>query len=67
MTTSERQAWLAELRGPLERLLRDAENYAAFSRAKPPTERAYSDALNAIRAARWTIREARRQSRECVS
>jgi len=34
-----------------------------FNEVKPPTERRYAEALNAIRDARWQIREERRQKK----
>lgn len=63
MTSSERQEWLADLKAALDPLIRDAENFAAFGHAKPPTERVYADALNAIRYARWFIRNERARAK----
>jgi hypothetical protein len=63
-TTSPRTEWLTDLREPVLALLRDAESYVAFISVRPPTERAFSDALNAIRVARRRLREERRQTRQ---
>lgn len=63
MTTQQRQEWLGDLRAALDPLLRDAQNYATFGPVKPPTERQFADALNAIRYARWCIRDARREAK----
>jgi hypothetical protein len=62
-TASGRSEWLASLSVPLRRLLAEAENHVTFVTVGPPTERAFSDALHAIRAARSAIREERRQAR----
>lgn len=59
---TKRQEWLFDLDEPLTLLLGRASNYAA-ELAEPPTERQFSQALDAIRQARWTIREERRQAR----
>lgn len=57
--------WLADLDEPLRALLNRAEDFASGF-GDPPTERQFADALNAIRDARWRIRDARRLERRAI-
>jgi hypothetical protein len=58
--------WLADLDAPLRELLSRAEAYAAGTE-DPPTERQFTEALNAIRTARWDVRQARRSQKGAMS